>query len=205
MKRIMWALAALLALPALAASQPALPSQTTYVPAQQITIYDATLAANLRNRRMTMLALRNVILDGITAGANIRLAADVATGTLTISGEAGGGGGSTTFVGLTDTPSSYTNNRYLRSSSGALVFRTNGQVRADIGANNASNLNAGTIGDARIPAGIARDSEIITTLVGLTDTFAALIADMCLAVNAAGTAVILQACADGWRRQQVRP
>ena len=179
------------------AAQPALPDQTTYVPAQQITIYDATLAANLRNRRMTMLALRNVILDGITAGANIRLAADVATGTVTISGEAGGGGGSTTFVGLTDTPSSYTNNRYLRSSSGALVFRTNGQVRADIGANNASNLNAGTIGDARIPAGIARDSEIVTTFVGLTDTPAALVADMCLAVNAAGTAVVLQACATG--------
>ena len=135
-------------------------------------------------------------VNSIVFGSNLSVA--FAGTTATITGQAGGGGGgSTTFTGLTDTPSAYVNNRYLRSSSGALVFRTNGQVRADIGANNASNLNAGTVGDARIPAGIARDSELVTTFVGLTDTPAALVADMCLAVNAAGTAVVLQACATG--------
>ena len=72
----------------------------------------------------------------------------------------GGGGGSTTFVGLTDVPSAFVNTNFLRSTASALEFRTPAQVRADIGANNASNLSSGTVANARIPAAIARDTEL---------------------------------------------
>ena len=196
------------------------PVQTSTNEGLQTYIYDASLTnPTARDRRITVstflgnrlqIDLSNVGLlnaqqqqafrtsigvPTFAAGMNVMFR--VSGDTTFIDARDSGSGATTTFIGLTDTPSSYTNNRYLRASSGALEFRTNGQVRSDIGANNANNLNAGTVGDARIPADIARDSELVTTFVGLTDTVPTLTADMCLAVNAAGTAVILQACATG--------
>ena len=103
-------------------------------------------------------------------------------------------GGVTTFTGLTGTPATYVTGSYLRSTSTALEYRTAVQVREDIGADNASNLTTGTVGDARIPAGIARDSEIVTTFVGLTETPSSLTASQCIAGNASGTALEFQVC-----------
>ena len=57
--------------PALAGAQPQLPDQTTVVDSQQITIYDATLAARERNRRITVGLLRSGLIpipSGIVDG-----------------------------------------------------------------------------------------------------------------------------------------
>ena len=82
------------------------------------------------------------------------------------------GGGSSTFIGLTDVPSAFVNSSFLRSTASALQFRTPSQVRSDIGADNASNLASGTVADARISATIARYAELPSTneLVPTTGT-----------------------------------
>ena len=81
-------------------------------------------------------------------------------GTALVFAACGSGGGSSTFIGLTDVPSAFVNSSFLRSTASALQFRTPAQVRSDIGANSASNLSTGTVADARIPSGIARDTEL---------------------------------------------
>ena len=52
----------------------------------------------------------------------------------------------------------------------------------------------GTIPDANIPAGIARDSELPTDLTDLDDTPSTITADDCLLGNSTGDAVIFGAC-----------
>lgn len=50
--------------------------------------------------------------------------------------------------------SGFTTGNYVRKSAGALEQRTPAQVRADIGADNASNLSSGTVADARLSSNV---------------------------------------------------
>ena len=97
------ALLVALLLPALCLAQgPPLPDQTTVVNTQQITVYDSTLPARERNRRITVGVLRSGLLErlDLIAGSNITLTPGTGN-TVTISGQAGGGTADGVVTGLT--------------------------------------------------------------------------------------------------------
>lgn len=177
-----------------AQAQIPLQDQTTIVDSQQITVYDSTLPARERNRRITVGLLRSGLPATIEPGQCVQ---GNSAGTALVFAVCATGGGASVFTGLSDTPNSLMDGAYLRSTATALVFQTAAQVRADIGANDASNLTAGTVADARIPVGIARDSELITAWTGLSDSPSAITAGQCVQGNASGTALIFAACGTG--------
>ena len=88
-----------LLLPVLAQAQPTLPDQTTVDDTQQITIYDATLPAGERNRRITVGILRSALLErlDLVEGSNITLTPGSGN-TVTIASTASGGGPLTAWL-----------------------------------------------------------------------------------------------------------
>lgn len=64
------------------------------------------------------------------------------------------------LITATQFAASPSSNAMLRWSGSAWEWRTPANVRADIGANDASNLTTGTIPEARIPGSIARTDDI---------------------------------------------